>query len=93
MDVKSPYEYLQKRYVNRLSIRVISTCFGIIFRFSFATSFLWTNATVLVTLFPECELYIAIIVIGSVSSFFALLGGLVQSKYINVSVNLINLQM
>lgn len=84
MDITSVYEYLQKRYGNRVIMRVITTSFGILFRFSFATLFLWTNATILTTLFPQCELYIAIIVIGCLSAIYALIGGLIQIMYVSL---------
>ena len=84
MNVKSPYEYLQKRYGNRLIIRIVVAFFGIVFRFSFATLFLWTNATVLATLFPDCPLNIAIIVIGCLSAIYASIGGLIQTTYVSL---------
>ena len=83
MEISSPYEYLQKRYANRLFVRCVSALFGILFRLSFATLFLWANATVLSTLFPECELYMSVIIIGCISMLFGLIGGLVQSMYTN----------
>ena len=84
MKINSPYEYLQKRYGKRLVVRFVSAFFGILFRLSFSTLFLWANATVFSTIFPQCDLYISVIVIGCISVLFGLIGGLIQSMYINL---------
>lgn len=83
MGVKTPYEYLQKRYGNRLICRTTSAFIGIIFHISFSTLFLWANATILSTIFPDLNLSTSIIVIGCISVVFAISGGLLQSMYIN----------
>jgi Na+/proline symporter len=83
VDVKSPYEYMHKRYGNRLICRIISSFVGIVFHISFTTLFLWANATILSTIFPDLSLSISIIIIGSVSLLFAISGGLLQSMYTN----------
>ena len=83
IDVKSPYEYLQKRYGDRIICRIICAINGVIFHVSYSTLFLWSNAIVLSTVFPECNLTTSILVIGSISVFFAICGGLLQSMFVN----------
>lgn len=85
MGVKTPYEYLEKRYKNRVIVRVIVAFVAIIFHISFTTLFLWSNATILSTLFPELKLWQSIVIIGSVSCAFAITGGLLQSLYVNIA--------
>ena len=84
MGVKTPYEYLQKRYSNRLICRCLGAFVAILFHISFSTLFLWANATILSSVFPELSLSTSIIVIGAVSLVFAISGGVIQSMYINI---------
>ena len=83
LQVKSPYEYLQKRYANRIMCRWVSAFVGVIFHVSYSTLFLYGNATVLSTVFLECDLTISIITIGCISALFAIFGGFLQSVFVN----------
>ena len=83
LRVKSPYEYLEKRYANRIICRLVSAFVGIIFHISYSTLFLYGNATILSTIFPECELKLSLTIIGCISAIFALFGGFCQTVVIN----------
>jgi Na+/proline symporter len=83
LQIKSPYEYLQKRYANRIICRLISSFIGIIFHVSYSTLFLYGNATILSTIFRECDLALSIIIVGCLSALFALFGGFLQTVFVN----------
>jgi Na+/proline symporter len=53
-DIKTPYQYFERRYGNKKYVRAITATFGMIFYFSFLTLYLWGCANLLTTLIPQC---------------------------------------
>ena len=82
-DIKSPYQYLEKRYDNK-TIRIISALVGLLFHLLFISLQLWGCATILATIFPKLKLWIAILTIGSISTISSLFSGLKQSVKVSI---------
>lgn len=83
-DIKTPYQYFERRYGNRKYVRTITATFGIFFYFSFLSLFLWCCANLLTTLIPQCPLWVSCICIGLYSIIGSTIGGFTQSTKINV---------
>jgi hypothetical protein len=76
--ISSPFEYLQKRYNDKVYIRLISSLAGLIFYFAFMTLYLVGSAVILGSLVPELPDWSVELIIGFVLLIGGLLGGYQQ---------------
>jgi len=77
-SISSPFEYLQKRYSDKVYIRVISSLAGLVFYFTFMTLYLTGSAVILGSLVPELPDWSPELIIGFVLLIGGLLGGYQQ---------------
>jgi Na+/proline symporter len=78
-SIKTPYEYLEKRYKSKL-IRILSALAGFLFLISFFSLFLCSIGLIIGTLFHETvELWTSIVIFGVFSLIASTLGGFNQS--------------
>ena len=85
-SIKSPYEYLQYRYGNKRSIRVITAFFGNLFYLLFMALHLWGCSIILSSILPEIpQLYVSSIAIG----IYGIIGSIFKGFNQSVTVNLI----
>jgi hypothetical protein len=83
-DIKTPYQYFERRYGNRKYVRAITATFGLFFYFSFLTLWLWGCCNLLTTLIPQCPLWVSALVIGFYSIIGSTIGGFTQSTKTNI---------
>jgi Na+/proline symporter len=82
-DIKTPYQYFEKRYNSKL-IRSVSSFFGMLFYFSFLTLYLWGCTILLSTLIPQIPFWLASLIIGIYSLIGSTIGGFTQTTITNV---------
>lgn len=82
--IDSPYEYLEKRYKHGIWCRCLVAFFTAFFNFSYSTLFLWSNSTILHTLFPNVELWTCVVIMGSISGIITISGGLFQIIWLSI---------
>ena len=79
-SIKTPYEYLEKRYNNSKFIRILAASIGILFYLSFYSLFLCSVGITISTLFPNLnQEWLPNVIFGLFSIFGTFLGGLTQS--------------
>ena len=83
-DIKTPYQYFERRYGNRKYVRAITATFGMVFYFSFLTLYLWGCANLLTTLIPQCPLWVSSLILGIYSIVGSTIGGFTQSTKTNL---------
>ena len=82
-DIKSPYQYLEKRYNHKI-IRIISAFAGFLFHLLFLSLNLWGCTIILATIYPQLQLWVAILIIGLSCMIASLSGGFKQSLKIGI---------
>ena len=87
-DIKTPYQYFEKRYNSKL-IRSVSSFFGMLFYFSFLTLYLWGCTILLSTLIPQIPFWLASLIIGIYSLIGSTIGGFTQTTITNIAQFLI----
>lgn len=86
LDLKSPYDYLKRRYGGRECVKVACVCLALAYYFSFASLYLWGCAAIVNVLVPESlSLGLANLVLGIYSVTGTLLGGYIQSTKTNAA--------
>lgn len=83
-NIKTPYQYFEKRYGNRKYVRAVTATVGMLFYFSFLTLYLWACAILVSTLVPQLPLYWSCILIGVYSTVGSTIGGFTQATRVNV---------
>jgi SSS family solute:Na+ symporter len=83
-DIKSPYQYFERRYGNKKYVRAITAIVGIVFYFSFLTLYLYGCSNLLSQIIPEIPLYVSSILIGIYSIIGSTIGGFTQTTKTNV---------
>ncbi len=83
-DIKTPYQYFERRYRHSRWIRAITASAGLLFYLSFLALYLWGCAILLNTLFPHLPLWLCSILIGAYSIAGSCFGGFTQSTKINL---------
>ncbi|CAF0766699.1 unnamed protein product [Brachionus calyciflorus] len=83
-DIKTPYQYFERRYRNRKYVRAITAAAGMLFYFLFLTLYLWGCAVLLSTLIPQIPLWLSAVMIGVYSIVGSTIGGFTQSTKTNV---------
>ena len=82
-SIKTPYEYLEKRYGGRKSARAAGAFGGFLFYFGFMALHLWAAVTIAVTIIPGLPMWLYFVVIGIFGLCGSVFGGLVQSSKIS----------
>lgn len=83
-DIKTPYQYFERRYRDNKYIKVITTFAGMLFYLSFLTLYLWGCAVLLSTLIPHAPLWTSSVIVGAYSLIGSTMGGFVQSTKTNL---------
>ncbi|CAF0712364.1 unnamed protein product [Brachionus calyciflorus] len=82
-EIKTPYEYLEKRY-NKRYLKSLSSFVGMLFYFMFLSLYLWGCTAMINILLPELSMPMANLLLGIYSIFGTLIGGLTQSTKTNI---------
>ncbi|CAF0789441.1 unnamed protein product [Brachionus calyciflorus] len=83
-DIKTPFQYFERRYRNKKYVRAITAAAGMLFYFLFLTLYLWGCAVLLTTLIPEIPLWISVVAIGVYSIIGSTIGGFTQTTKTNI---------
>ena len=83
-DIKTPYQYFERRYGNRKYVRAITAMVGILFYFSFLTLYLYGCSNLLSQIIPEIPLLLSSIIIGIYSIIGSTIGGFTQTTKTNI---------
>lgn len=83
-DIKTPYQYFERRYGNKKYVRAITAGAGMLFYFFFLSLYLWGCGILLSTLIPEIPLWISSVLIGAYSITGSTIGGFTQSTKTNI---------
>ncbi|RNA35226.1 Sodium-coupled monocarboxylate transporter 1 [Brachionus plicatilis] len=83
-DIKTPYQYFERRYNNKKYVRAITALAAMLFYFFFLTLYLWGCAVLLSTLIPQVPLWVSAVLIGAYSIIGSTIGGFTQSTKTNV---------
>lgn len=86
MDIKSPYDYLKRRYGERTCVKLACISVAMFYYFSFGSLFLWGCTAIINVIMPQFfSLATANIFLGLYSMSGSFLGGYVQSTRTNVA--------
>lgn len=86
LDIKSPYDYLKKRYGDRDCVKIACLCLAMFYYFSFGSLFLWGCTAIVNLVMREfLNLRLANVILGLFSVTGSFLGGYVQSTRTNVA--------
>lgn len=83
-DIKTPYQYFERRFNNKKYVRAITAFAAMLFYFFFLTLYLWGCAVLLSTLIPQIPLWVSVVLIGAYSIIGSTIGGFTQSTKTNV---------
>lgn len=83
-EIKTPYQYFERRYGNKKYVRAITAGAGMLFYFFFLSLYLWGCAIILSTLIPEIPLWLSSVLMGAYSIGGSTIGGFTQSTKTNI---------
>lgn len=85
LDLRSPYDYLQRRYAGRSCVKLVCTALAMCYYVMFAALYLWGCAAIVNILVPErMSLGAANILLGLYSVSGSVIGGYVQTTRTNL---------
>jgi len=83
-DIKTPYQFFERRYGSRKYVRVITATAAMIFYFSFLTLYIWGCTNLITTIVPGLPLWACSIIVGTYSIIGSTMGGFTQSTKLNL---------
>jgi Na+/proline symporter len=83
-DIKTPYQFFEKRYSNKRYVRVITAFIGLLFYFLFLTLYLYGCSVILKQLIPTFPLWSFSIIVGVYSMIGSAIGGFTQTTKTNL---------
>ena len=81
-DIKTPYQYFEKRYRSKLA-RSVSSLFGLFFYFCVLSLYIWASMILLTTLMPQIPLWGSSLIVGIFSIIGSTIGGFTQTTITN----------